>query len=229
MSRVGQFAATVGLALVSLVLSRALLELVRLYGWYPEQQVARLLFDSPGHLVDRLALWWIVAVLAVVVWASLDHAFHRMLWSRETQSEPASPESFIERISTQTEPLAQGLVPSNVKRAEGNPNIGYVVTPDRTTILVLTPHQIVPARPREASVSFRTDMSLIDSLNVLSITDDRNGYFTITFAVPLKSDKLMCRPIPPTANPTRVHTNRAGARILFEPAVPDVITLRFWT
>ena len=145
MSRTGQFAASVGLGLVSLIVARALLELGHFYGWHPDKQLAQWSFASPGRLMEQLAIWWIVAVVAVLLWVPLDYYFYRGLELRETRSDRTPQKWHIEFSRAQTEPRRQKRLREQPKQAEDNPNISYVVTHDhdRTTILVLAPRETV--------------------------------------------------------------------------------------
>lgn len=61
----------------TLIIGRACLAVFHAYGWYPEQQLARLLLATPGVLESELILWGLAAVIGATLWAVADYFFYR--------------------------------------------------------------------------------------------------------------------------------------------------------
>jgi hypothetical protein len=73
----GVFILGVLLGFASLVCSHAAFFVAHASGWFPDQQVARLLMASPGILQIETIRWVLTAVLAVMVWALVDYFLYR--------------------------------------------------------------------------------------------------------------------------------------------------------
>jgi hypothetical protein len=71
------FILRVFLGFVSLICSHAAFMVAHAAGWYPDQQLARLLIASPGLLQIDAVRWALTAVLALLVWAAADYFLYR--------------------------------------------------------------------------------------------------------------------------------------------------------
>lgn len=72
----------------SLVCSHAAFLVAHASGWFPDDQLARLLMASPGILQIEVAQWVLTAVLAITFWAVADYFLYRR------HSRASKPEAF---------------------------------------------------------------------------------------------------------------------------------------
>lgn len=69
----GFFIRIVVVPLAGLICSRALLAVAHAFGWYPEQQLARLIMSSPTVLQVEWVQWVLIATATVLFWAVADY------------------------------------------------------------------------------------------------------------------------------------------------------------
>jgi hypothetical protein len=95
MSETGKrLALSIGLAFVSYVVSRALLEVAHSLGWYPEQELAGLLLSSSHAWKVDWIRWTLIGAMTIALWAVADYWFYRRSSRTEKQPfEPLGPDS----------------------------------------------------------------------------------------------------------------------------------------
>jgi len=156
-----RFATRVALGAVSLALSRALLEVAHLYGWYPERQLAQLV---TGVITTEAALWAIVAVIALAIWAGLDFVFYRRnplrRWPQQTSS--------IDLSVGDTQPFfATKTTDSHIRRTHNLKieNIGSTALSEcNVAIIDIAPPQNVYAPPWQLRAGQRLPLNAGESL-----------------------------------------------------------------
>ncbi|CAN5168518.1 hypothetical protein BH09MYX1_BH09MYX1_67400 [soil metagenome] len=90
------------LPMVSLVTSHAALKIAHAGGWYPEDQLAKLLLASPSFLQIDAVRWTLIALAAISVWAVADYFLYRrnkrvaISAPPETKKPPKHAPSFLE-------------------------------------------------------------------------------------------------------------------------------------
>jgi hypothetical protein len=105
--------------------------------------------------------------------------------------------------------------------------------PNRPRVVkkVLAPEKAVqPTIESKPPTFIRYDvqkLTVLDSFNVASVTDNGVGDFTVSFTRPLKVDALVCHAIPPTPNRFAVtEITPTSARVKFDEE-PQIVALRF--
>ena len=90
MRSVGKIAVQIVAAFFALVCSRALLAVAHSFGWFPEQQLAKLVLNSPTIIQTEWLAWTMLTALALIIWLVLDYLVYKRefrhfieaLWSR---------------------------------------------------------------------------------------------------------------------------------------------------
>jgi hypothetical protein len=100
---VGGFISRIVLGFVSLVCSHAAFIVAHACGWFPDQQVARLLMTSPEILQIDSVRWVLTALLAIVVWALVDHFMYRRHGKRSEKT--AAEKTVLRRPSATSEKI----------------------------------------------------------------------------------------------------------------------------
>src|SRR4051812_20717445 len=83
----GGFIWRVILGFAALVCSHAAFIVAHAAGWFPDQQLAKLLLASPDILQIEAVRWTLTAALSLLLWAAGDYFFYR----RHTRAAPANP------------------------------------------------------------------------------------------------------------------------------------------
>jgi hypothetical protein len=221
-----QFVVRVVLGFAALVVSRALLEIAHVLGWYPERQLAALIMTPPSAAAIQTALWIIAAIVAVALWFGADYFLYRRKGRREIARDRSSAK-FEDKIGSPT--TTQGPPASFRLVLDANPSrIGDYTPVSAINITNIGPVDLdsrclvsmeefsgtwPPAMPKP--LVLRTDGQ---------IRGQRSGRFTLSKSQSKKIPLLFCGPV--RKNEWYFFDENGGKHFL--PAGPIKLVLRVY-
>ena len=204
-------------------------ELASWFGWWPSD-ISTMLYIGASFVATLLLGRWQGGFDPMTLWLlALSAAAVTAIWSHFRRKHPPSP-THVEQ---------QPREPSKTSVAEANSLISYTfhggthhhITISEPMPAVRFPRGVHPPDDRPAFVRFRTSaLKLIDSHDVVGITDNGHGDFTIHFDRPLRFSTLVCKAMPPTPDSFKavLGLDMCSIRVVFDgPHEPEIVALRF--